>query len=100
VSASDEDSHSRRAPFSVAVVPTHATACIDVTGELDLATAPQLKTALDALASNDTRHVLIDLRGLQFIDSSGLRTLLGPARSQRQLQSLIRPRSGAHPTGL
>ena len=44
-------------------------------GELDLGSAPQLVAALKA-AQRDGRPIVVDLRGLRFIDSTGLRTLL------------------------
>jgi anti-sigma B factor antagonist len=43
-------------------------------GELDLASAPALERELDGLA--DRRSVLVDMRGLEFIDSTGLRVLV------------------------
>jgi anti-anti-sigma factor len=42
-------------------------------GELDLATAGQLEAAL---AQAEGRALLVDLRGLTFMDSTGVRTLL------------------------
>jgi anti-anti-sigma factor len=44
-------------------------------GELDLATAPQLEHALAAAGDG----VLLDLRGLTFMDSTGVRVLLEAA---------------------
>lgn len=44
-------------------------------GALDLASAGELRTATYE-ASNGVRDVVLDLRGLTFIDSSGLGTLL------------------------
>jgi anti-sigma B factor antagonist len=44
-------------------------------GELDLATRPELEEAL-ADALGHARRVVLDLRGLSFIDSSGLRVLV------------------------
>jgi anti-anti-sigma factor len=44
-------------------------------GELDLATAPALELALSNALAQALR-VVLDLRELDFIDSSGLRTLL------------------------
>src|SRR5829696_8044368 len=41
-------------------------------GELDFGSAPQLVAALNA-AQRDGRPIVVDLRGLRFIDSSGLR---------------------------
>jgi anti-sigma B factor antagonist len=51
---------------------------VGVTGEIDVSTAPELQRALaDAGAE---KRVVLDLSECGFIDSSGLRTLLG-ARS-------------------
>jgi anti-anti-sigma factor len=51
------------------------------TGELDLATAPALDNALTrAFEGGPTARVVLDLRELEFIDSSGLRTLLTARR--------------------
>ena len=51
------------------------------TGELDLATAPALEGALArAFEAAGDGNVVLDLRELEFIDSSGLRTLLTARR--------------------
>ena len=44
-------------------------------GELDAHTEPEADAAL-ATASGAASHVVLDLRGLEFIDSSGLRLVL------------------------
>ena len=46
------------------------------TGELDIATAPALDQELEQAFGSHTARVVLDLRELEFIDSSGLRTLL------------------------
>lgn len=45
-------------------------------GELDLAGAPQLERSLQTIEQQGPRRVVIDLAGLSFIDSTGLRVLL------------------------
>lgn len=50
-------------------------AVIAVNGELDVATCPELATAL-ALQADRGRSILLDLRGVEFMDSVGLRLLL------------------------
>jgi anti-sigma B factor antagonist len=45
-------------------------------GELDLASAPALEAATVRLCANDASEIVLDLRGLSFIDSTGLRTIL------------------------
>ena len=45
-------------------------------GTLDLATAPQLEQELERLRDAGIRRLTVDLRGLVFMDSSGLRLVL------------------------
>ena len=66
-----------------------------VRGELDLATAPQLEEALvSAIEAGD--EVVLDLRELEFMDSSGVRVLVvAHTREQRRRPDRRRrPRSG------
>ncbi len=51
-----------------------------VTGELDVATAPELEAALRASLGVPGGDLVLDLRPLEFIDSSGLRAVLVGAR--------------------
>lgn len=47
-----------------------------VTGELDLASAPALEQELDKALSGYAGPVVVDLRELEFIDSTGLSVLV------------------------
>lgn len=49
---------------------------IAVSGELDLASSPALQEELDRVASSDARLLIIDLRQLDFMDSTGLSVLV------------------------
>jgi len=51
-----------------------------VEGELDMATAEQLRTALNQALSADPA-VIVDMAGVTFIDASGLRVLFEAAQS-------------------
>jgi anti-sigma B factor antagonist len=51
------------------------TARIRPAGELDMATAPQLEASLREAHERGVRRLVVDLRGLDFMDSTGL-TLL------------------------
>ena len=53
------------------------TAVVRAGGELDLSTAPALERAIEVpLADPAIRSIVLDLRGLRFIDSTGLRVVL------------------------
>jgi anti-sigma B factor antagonist len=47
-----------------------------LTGELDLATAPKLRSALADLAGGGIVHVIVDVANLGFIDSTGIGILV------------------------
>jgi len=49
---------------------------VAVDGELDLATAPELRDVLVALSEDGDKEVTLDLTGLEFIDSTGLSVLV------------------------
>jgi anti-sigma B factor antagonist len=50
---------------------------VQLGGELDLATAPKLQEQLGEIVDEGADGLIIDLRGLGFMDSTGLRVLLG-----------------------
>jgi len=59
--------------FTIAVTPAREGVVVAVAGELDLATAAQFEAALrEQLAAGPVR---LDLQGLSFMDSSGIRVL-------------------------
>jgi len=49
---------------------------IELRGELDLATAPQVEEALEGAESAEPPLIALDLSQLSFLDSSGLRTIV------------------------
>jgi anti-sigma B factor antagonist len=46
-----------------------------VSGELDMATSPQLTSALETMARRGTQRVVVDLLEVTFMDSSGISAL-------------------------
>lgn len=52
-------------------------ALIRVAGEIDVYSAPQLREAILALIGTGVSHVIADLRGVDFLDSTGLGAIVG-----------------------
>lgn len=57
-----------------------------LSGELDMASAPELEARVAELCADGAKSIVIDLRELLFLDSTGLRTILG-AQSLCESQS-------------
>ena len=66
--------------FTCAVQPERDRVRIRLTGELDLAGVEPLEREVASLLDSGSRSLLLDLRGLTFLDSSGLRCVLMLAR--------------------
>ena len=56
---------------------------ISVCGDLDIGTAPQLRSAIGEQMGLGRRHVAVDFGQAEFIDSSGMGALLWAARRLR-----------------
>lgn len=71
--------------FRVEVANRGEAAVISVSGELDLASSPALEEELERVAASDASLVVVDLRELEFMDSTGLSVLV--RAHQRAAQS-------------
>jgi anti-sigma B factor antagonist len=58
---------------------------IAVTGEIDVATAPQLREALHGAIAQGQSTVVLDLLGVTFLDSTALGVLVGGLKRCREL---------------
>ena len=88
--------------FWVEVETNGRAAVITVSGELDLASSAGLDEELQRLIASDLGQVIVDLRGLEFMDSTGLSTIVkahqraeetgrrfGLVRGPQQVQRLL-----------
>ena len=62
--------------FFVDTDTTERTLTLTLTGELDLLSSPVLERALRGLPASGVELILVDLRGLEFMDSTGLHLLV------------------------
>lgn len=83
--------------LTVSTTPDGDRRIIAVSGELDLASAWQLEIALRRAEATDAHEILLDLGGLQFIDSIGIQIVIHASDRSRthgkRLQILSGPPS-------
>jgi anti-sigma B factor antagonist len=65
-----------------------ATWIVTVSGELDLASAPELEAVFEGTDASASDRVLVDLAGVSFLDSSGIRALV---RAKRRFDGIGAP---------
>jgi anti-sigma B factor antagonist len=63
--------------------------CFTVTGELDLATAPELKKRLEEVIVEGSRRILLDLTDATFLDSTTLGVLMGTVKRLDQVAGAL-----------
>ena len=64
-------------PFNVEVDAQGERTVIRLAGELDMAAVPELEEVLHAAQHEGPSELVVDLRGLSFLDSMGLSVLVG-----------------------
>ncbi|HEY2536357.1 MAG TPA: STAS domain-containing protein [Solirubrobacteraceae bacterium] len=65
-------------PYLTIEVTSASEVCtIALAGEADLSEAPNIEAALADACAGEQERIVVDLRNLTFIDSSGLRALMG-----------------------
>ncbi len=63
---------------------------VDVTGEIDVYTAPALREELSNLIDAEHTDLVVDLTGVSFMDSTGLGVLVGALKKVRTIGGDLR----------
>jgi anti-sigma B factor antagonist len=73
--------------ISVRMETEKATAIIEVKGDIDLYSSPQVRqTVLDTLNKKEAKRVIVDLIGVRYVDSSGVASLVEGLQLSRKSQ--------------
>jgi anti-sigma B factor antagonist len=70
--------------FRISVRDDDSTVTVTVEGEVDVATAPALRDELYRLIDRGTKAIVVDLGGMEFIDSTGLGVFVGALKRSRE----------------
>ena len=62
---------------------------LEITGRLDTTTAPNLESVINVL-SEDTKELVFDMSGVEYISSAGIRALLGAYKKMNLNQGIMR----------
>ena len=62
---------------------------LEITGRLDTTTAPNLESVINELPE-DTKELIFDMSGLEYISSAGIRVLLGAYKKMNTNHGIMR----------
>ncbi len=63
---------------------------VEVGGEIDVYTAPKLREQLVELVNDGNFHLVVDMEGVDFLDSTGLGVLVGGLKRVRAHEGSLR----------
>jgi anti-sigma B factor antagonist len=62
--------------FGFDIIPARGRVVVALAGELDIAAVPELRAAIDRLRDSGFGQIVVDLRAVEFIDSTGIALLI------------------------
>ena len=76
-------------PVEFSQAETEDESTLSISGSLDAITAPQIRAVVDELVEGKRRKVVVDLAGLDLIDSSGVAVLVALYKRIRALGGTV-----------
>src|SRR4051794_29763035 len=65
-------------------------AVLRIAGEIDVYTSPKLREQVIELLDKDAFHIIADMRGVEFLDSTGLGALVGSLKRLRMREGSLK----------
>ena len=72
------------AGLALRVASSQGASTVELRGELDGYSAPRLRHCLQELTDAGDRRIVVDFKGIEFIDSAGLGVLIGATKCLNQ----------------
>jgi anti-sigma B factor antagonist len=79
----------RRIPMTINVKRDFELVTLEITGRLDTITAPKLDSVINELSA-DTKEIVFDMSGVEYISSAGIRVLIGAYKKMNFNQGIMR----------
>ena len=73
--------------MTIEIKKNAAETIIEIAGRLDTTTAPTLDKTINE-DIGDTKNLVLDIKGLEYISSAGLRVLLGTQKKMQKIGSM------------
>ena len=73
--------------MTMEIMKNTAETIIQIAGRLDTITAPTLDKTINE-EIGDTKNLILDMKGLEYISSAGLRVLLGAQKKMQKIGSM------------
>ena len=84
MASSSSDAPAGSEDFRISVRDDDDVLTVTVDGEVDVATAPALRDELYRLIERGSTRIVVDLGGMEFIDSTGLGVFVGALKRSRE----------------
>ena len=73
--------------MTIEIKKNHQKTVIEIAGRLDTITAPALDKTINE-DIGDTKNLVLDVKGMEYISSAGLRVLLGAQKKMQKIGSM------------
>ena len=73
--------------MNIEIKKTEKETIIEIVGRLDTITAPALEKTINE-DMGDTKNLVLDVKGMEYISSAGLRVLLGAQKKMQKIGSM------------